>query len=106
MKNEDILKAAQNQSPKEGEFENKIQSRGAFLAAGVGLIITAIMFYVEFLLLHKLDYGKPAIILAVSSASDLFVGIRLKEKKKIVIGSICLLLFVLCVIMYVGALMK
>ena len=106
MNNEDILKAAQNQSKKEGEFENKIQSRGAFLAAGIGILITAIMFYVEFLLLHKLDYGKPAIILAVSAASDLFVGIRLKDKMKTIIGIICSLLFVLCLIMYIGVLMR
>ena len=106
MKPEDILKAAQEQKNGEGEYELKIQSRGAFLSALVALVIAGAMFYVEFLFLHRLDYGKPAIVFAISAASDLFIGFKLKDKKKIIIGICSAVLFVICIIFYVGALMK
>ena len=106
MKPEDILKAAQEQSRKEGELEYKIHNKGAVLSAVVALLLLAVMFYVEYFFLHKVDYGKPAIILAISTASDLYDGIKLKDKKKIIIGIVCFLLFAVCMVMYIGALLK
>ena len=106
MNREEILKAAQEQSPKEGEFENRVQTKGAILGAGVAIIVAAIMFYVEYLVFHRFDYGKPAIILLISFVSDLHDGVKLKSKKKVIIGIITAVLFVLCMIMYIGALFK
>ncbi len=106
MNREDILKAAQEQSPKVGEFESKTQTKGAVIGALVALVVALVMFYVEYLVFRRVDYGKPAIILLISFISDLHDGIKLKIKRKIVIGIITAILFLVCMIMYIGAFFK
>ena len=88
MNNEEILQAVSEQKNKNDEFENIIQSRGAMLASGIGLIMAVIMVFAESSIFHKMDLGKPAIIFLIIFVSDLFEGIKFKSKKKLLVLSV------------------
>ena len=103
MNREDILKAAQEDSQKEGEETIYFGRKGALLAAAITIFIILIMFLVEYIVFHKLDFGKPAIICIMSAVTDLYEGIKTKKTRKIVGGIIAFLIFVLCMILYIGA---
>ncbi len=105
MNSEEILKAAQAEK-KDGEYENRIKDKSALISIVASLFVIAVMFYFEYLVFHRFDYGKPAIILLISSVSDIFCGIKLKNKKNVILGAVCGFLFIICIIMYVGALIK
>ena len=106
MDRDEILKAVQEEEHKDGEYENTIGKKSAMMAAAIGIFTVLVMFYVEYLVFHRLDFGKPALICIMSSISDLYDGIKAKKKSKIIIGIIAALLFVLCIIFYIGALLK
>ncbi len=104
MNREDISKAAQEESHNDGEFENQIGRRGAMLAAAIAIFLVLIMFLVEYIVFHRLDFGKPAIICIMSTASDLYEGIRTKKTGKIIKGVITFMFFALFMVLYIGAL--
>ena len=106
MDRDEILKAVQEERHKDGEYENQIGKKSAMLAAAIGILSVLVMFYLEYLIFHRLDFGKPALICIMSSISDLYEGIKTKKKSKIRVGIISGLLFVLCIIFYEGALFK
>ena len=104
MTNEEILKAAQSEKRSNGEYESKIQSRADLLANLVALILVGIMFFVEYLLFRKVDYGKATSIFVISFVSDLYAGIKLNNKRKIVVGLIMMVPFLISLTLYIGAL--
>lgn len=104
MNREDILKAAQEESQNGGEYENQIGRRSAMLAAAIAIFVVIIMFLIEYIAFHRLDFGKPAIICLMSATSDLYEGIRTKKARKIIFGVITSLFSVLFIGLYIGAL--
>ena len=104
MNREDILKAAQEESRNDGEFENQVGRKGAMLAAAVAIFAVIIMFLVEYIVFHRLDFGKPAIICIMSAASDLYEGIRTKKTGKTIWGVVTTLFAALFIGLYIGAL--
>lgn len=104
MKREEILEATKDQKIKDGEYEVKIQRIGSILGTAFALLAAIIMIFVEYNFFHKLDYGKPALIMIIASISDLYEGIRLRRKMVLIKGIICTFLFALCVVVYIGAL--
>ena len=106
MKREEILEATKDQKIKDGEYEVKVQRIGSILGTAFALLAAITMIFVEYNFFHKLDYGKPALIMLIASISDLYEGIKLKRKLVIIKGIICAILLVLCVVVYIGALVK
>lgn len=106
MNREDILKAAQEEKHQEGEYERQIGKKAAILAAGITVLVVLGMFYIEYYFLHRIDFGKLAVICLMSSISDLYEGIKTKKKSKIIFGVIAALLFVLFIVLYIGALFR
>ncbi len=105
MTSEEILKAAQNTQEHIGEFEETILRRALGYGASLGMIMCAIMILFELLIVKRIDCGKPALIFAVAGCTDLYDGYNNKIRKKTVIGVIELIVSLLGILLYVGALM-
>jgi hypothetical protein len=101
MTNEEILKAVQNE--KNDEFEQKEANRSLMLGAAVAIAVCVIMIIVEWVVLKKVDYGKPTIIFVFSGAADLYEGIKNKKRKSKIIGIVELILAVIGLGLYIGA---
>ncbi len=98
---DEILKAVQEQKVKNNEFEQSVSSTGAMLAAGITIIVTALLVGIEFKITRKWDYGKPAVVALMCSISYLFNGIKLKSTKELIFGIVSVILFIFCFIMYI-----
>lgn len=103
MNRDEILNAVSNEKPTD-EFGAQIARRGAGIGAAVGIIICVIMVVVELLIFKKLDFGKPAIILVMSSVSYIYEGIRSKKFGYIIGGIILGIIALALLVLYVGAL--
>lgn len=101
MNREDILKEVNKNPDRFGESEVHNQRKGAVIATLIGLFICAAMVAVEYFVVHKLDFGKVALVTAVIGTSDLYEGINNKSKKQIIYGMICEILTVVFLIFYV-----
>ena len=101
MTNEEILKAVQNE--KNDEFEQREANRSVIFGAAVAIAVCVIMIIVEWVVLKKVDYGKPTIIIVFSGAADLYEGIKNKKRKSKIIGIVELILAVIGLGLYVGA---
>ena len=101
MTNEEILKAAQNE--RNDEFEQREANRSLMLGAAVAIAVCVIMIIVEWIVLKKVDYGKPTIIFVFSGIADLFEGIKNNKRKSKIIGIVELILAVIGLGLYVGA---
>ena len=106
MNREELLKAAQAQSDSEGEFERSVLRRGVLFGTAMALFALVIMDIAEYIVFKRIDYGKPAILMLIISVSDLFCGFKIKDKKTIIKGIVFFVLFILCLIFYIGAFIK
>ncbi len=105
MDNKDILKMAQSEASGHGEYESAVTKRAAGYGTVIGLIILTIMFFLEMLILKRYDFGKPAIVFAMSAVSNLYEACKLKIKRKIILGVIEAALALLFLLAYLGALL-
>ncbi len=107
MENEDkILAAIEESEPKVGEYEVHEQRKGAVIGVCASFIFGLIMCFVEYLITHRYDFGKLSIIFLIVVISELYEGIKFKKKKQIIAGIIYFVMFAICLILYVGALLK
>ena len=103
MDREDILKAVQTEKQETGEYEDNIARKAIMFGTALGVILCLIMTAVELWIFKKLDFGKPTMLIAISSFANLYEGRKCKEKKKIVGGLIEAMIAVFCLLLYVGA---
>ena len=99
--NNEILKAVQEQKIKNDEFEQSVLSRGTLLAAGITIIVTALLVGIEFKITRRWDFGKPSVVALTCSISYLFNGIKLKRVKELVMGIVSVILFIFCFTMFI-----
>lgn len=104
MNNEELMQNVEKETRVFDEHENKIQRLGIGLAIAFSLLLAIIMVSIEFYVFHKVDYGKPALLIFMAMISDLYEGIKLKRTRKFIFAAISLLLFVVCLVMYIGGL--
>lgn len=105
MDREDILKAVQAETQEVGEYEITVERRAMMYAAGIGLMLCAVLMLVEMFAEKRLDYGKPAMVLAICSISDLYEGIKLSDKKKKFKGTVEAIFAILFLLLFVGVLL-
>lgn len=106
MNRDELLKAAQAQGEKEGEYERNIYSKGVMLGSALALFSIVVMDIIEYIVFKKIDYGKPAILMLIVSSSELFCGYKIKAKKMIVLGFIYLAMFLVLLGLYIGAFLR
>ena len=101
-----ILEAIENSEPEMGEYEIQVQRKGAVIGVCAAFAFGLIISFIESVITGKFDFGKLSIIFLVVVISELYEGIKFKKKKQIIYGVICFVLFAICMILYVGALLK
>ena len=103
MTNEEILKAAQNDQEDIGEYEKEIVRKSLAYGAAFGVAIVTIMSLVELFLVKKMDFGKPALLFAISGYADFYEGSKTRIRRKKVKGTIELIVAVFGILLYIGA---
>ena len=103
MTNEEILKAAQNSQEDIGEYEKEVVRKSLSYGAALGVAICTIMILIELLLVKKMDFGKPALLIAIAGYANFYEGSRNKIRKKMMKGIIELVVAAFVVLLYIGA---
>ena len=103
MGEQDILKAAQAQASKSGEFEKETANKAMASAICASVVAMIVMVVAELLVYRKIDLGKPALLLIVTCVVELCQGRKLQNKKQVVRGVVEAIVAALFLILYVGA---
>ena len=106
MGEQDILKAAQAQASKSGEFEKETANKAMAGAICVSVVTMIVMVVAELLVFRRIDLGKPALLLIITSFVELHEGRKLQNKKQVVRGVVEAIVAALFLILYVGAFFK
>lgn len=104
MKNEEILKAAQNEKHKGKEFENREGLRSTAIGAVVSLFMTAALLFLQYFAKGTINAGFLAIGVSSAAAQYLYEGIKTKKRSSIVLGVITTLLAALFIAVFVSQL--
>lgn len=103
MNRDEILKAVQLEKQEMGEYEQTVVRKALMYASAFGVVLWSIMLAMEILVFKKIDFGKPAILFAISGFSKLYEGKKIYEKKKIRGGLIEIFVAIIWVLLYIGA---
>ena len=104
MNKEDILKAAQAEASEQGEYETEQGKKSVIIATASGLLLCALMIAFELVKYNRVDYGKPAIIFFMISIMNFYEGIKTNQKKKVILATVEMILAIISLIIYIGAL--
>ncbi len=105
MTNEDILKAVQASPAKEGEAEIATLKKAVTIGSLVCLIICVATFLVK-LVLNRFDFIEFLIGFSFQAVVNLFYGVKCKNLKSIVLGSIEMVLGIASFLLFLGVMFK
>lgn len=107
MDREEILKAVKEQGKTDinNEFEISIERKAVLTGMSVGIILCVSMIIFELLVVKRFDWGKPVVLLSVSSVTELYEGIVNKDKKKTICGACLAIIAALFLIIYIGGML-
>lgn len=108
MTSEEILKAAQdNNIVKEeiGGIEKLVERRGVLYASAAGVLLCTIMILIELLIIKRIDFGKPAVLFLISGISNIYEHKHFCNKKMLALGIIEIIVTIVFLGLYVGALL-
>lgn len=103
MTREEILKMAQQDSLEQGEYEFENFRNAALKGTALGVLMCVIMIGIEWLIIKQPDFGKPAIILAISAYMDILNGRKNESKRVFVKGIVKAVFAIFFTILYIGA---
>ena len=104
MNDQDILKMAQENPQEVGEYEKQLSNRAVLYGFMAGIIILLIMIFIEWIILKKIDFGKPALLFGISFVIEFYDGIKQKSQKSIIWGVLMAIMFIVFLLAYIGAL--
>lgn len=88
MDKDEILKAAQENSDNNGEFEKSIAQKAVNYGALMGAIICIVLALLELYVAKNFDPGKPAILFGINGVASLYDGIKRDVRKKRIWGAV------------------
>lgn len=102
MTNEEILNEVQKNPQKEGYGEREVQQTG--IGFGFGIISLGIIYLIlalfDGIVLKKFDFGKTALLTGFLASSNLYEGIKINKKISVVLGILCSIFTIVCIVMY------
>ena len=104
MTREEIIEAGQENASKIGEAERDVIRESLLHSMIVVVIVCIVMIVIEWVVIRKIDFGKPALIVLFSGVSDLLEGKKNGVKKKLTLGIVEIIAAFALVLMYIGAL--
>lgn len=105
METDEILRAAQENADDIGEYEKSVSNKAILYSFMVIVGLCVFMIIFEWLVVKKIDFGKPALLLAIYSAIDIFEGSMRKQKTQLIKGIIVAVIALFFILLYVGALL-
>ena len=102
MTREEILRAAQNDKSEMGEYEKIVEKKAVSYGAALGIAVCLVMVIIEMLVVHRVDWGKPALILVIGGYTDIYEGFRNKIGKKAIWGIIEMAVAIILLFVYIG----
>lgn len=104
MNREEILLAVQSEKQETGEYENTIARKAIMYGAAAGVMLCTVMSAVELCFFKKMDFGKPTMLFIICGLANLYEGMKCRVKKKIISGTIEIIVAALSLLLYIGAL--
>ena len=101
MKNDDILKAAQNNKIRGKEFENREETLSTMLSYAASIIVGTILFAVEYYCKAHINVSLIIVAFTAIGSDALYKGIRLKKTLSTVIGIILSTIALFALVAYV-----
>ena len=105
MNDQDILKMAQENPQEIGEYEKQLSNRAVLYGFMAGIVVLLVMIFTEWIILKKIDFGKPALLFGISCVTEFYDGIKGKNRKSIIMGILMAILFIISSLAYIGALL-
>ena len=105
MNREEILKAAQSNKPEMGEYEKSVTRKALMYGTALGILLCTVMGVVESWFFNTVDWGKPTILLAIIGFANLYEGSKCKNRNKVFGGLVEIIIAMVCLGLYVGALL-
>lgn len=105
MTNEEILKAAQANSEKDGEAEKAVLRRAVVLGSIVCVVICMITYVIK-ALKHKVDFVEFAIILMFEGSINAYYGKKCHVKRKLIVGIVELILGMFFFLLFLGVMLS
>lgn len=94
MSTEDILARAQKES--EGKFDEReaqLMNKGAIFGLGIGMLLCGIIMLLQIFVTKRIQADCFVVYLGMSSAVYLYSFAKLKNKKDLIAGIFCSILF-------------
>ena len=88
MNKEEILAKSREENKDKDLYAIEVMKKGSYIDILTAIITISILFVTEILVCGSTNYGLWAILTAINSSSNLYRGIKLKEKSKIIMGII------------------
>jgi len=104
MNDEEILRMAQEHPVAEAEKEASRKARNKALI--VGLLCLSTMYFAEYFIAKKIDFGKPALMCLIEAISDILGWKNNCNKKELIEGIVYSAAALFFLLLYVGGLFK
>ncbi len=104
MKQEEILRFAQQDGKRGQEFERREANRGVFLGTLVAIIIGIVLFLLEYYILGNINIGLLVVGITAAAVQALYEGIRTRTIWLIILGAVEAVLSLVTILAFIGKL--
>lgn len=98
MNKEEILAKSRQDNKDKDLYELEVNKKASEIGSISGIIICAVLYAAEVMVCGTQNYGLWSIIAAVVAGTYLYSGIKIKSKKRIVIGIIWTVVAVIAIV--------
>jgi hypothetical protein len=101
MDKEKILNAARNEKYCGKEYENKEEIRSSAIGYAITLALGFILALVEYFAQGHIHFGMLSLGAVSVGVDNLYLGIKMTKRRKVVFGVFMLLIAAFCVLIYI-----
>ena len=106
MNREEILKRIREENRENEPYEAEVSQRSWKLGAIVAACVAAVVFLLEAIIWDKYNFGIFFTLLLIPTVSFLFQAIRLREKSRILLACLYLVIFLCFFVVYTVAFIR
>ena len=102
MNRDDILAAVHETGTKNQEYENHTLIKSGNIATAIGMLIGAVLFFVELIIKKEINMALATVIFSICSTQSIYEGLKRRKKACVIVGCFMAVLAVLSLLLFVG----